>query len=1271
MTQSSFLRPTVRGLVSALAVTALSSFVAQATPYASQVTKSGDTVTFVLNQAAQGMVVLRDGANPVTPTPGPATPGVQTFDMTGYTTYSIIVTGSAAKAWTQFVPDGTDRNFWFPNSVSINRNPSSPHFGKVYICNNHRATGGATTAGRVTQDAIYVLRADGTAFSGPHDGGRGNAWMTGDGTAYSRFMKVNVNQDDNLLYAASLWDDQVWGFNDDLSVATQLTDDTNLGNPIGNANSAAFIESVCAMGSRANGDLRLFTANGNYWDASRRGVISYFLGANAAATPSDIGVQVVGPGGLSAYHVSDLEVDSNTNIYTCVYRSTAGQAPDAKKFICSNPAAWPNTTPAWNSTRTDSYIRCVAANEALGLVAAARYASSSGQVYFFDINTGANAGSVDIGDVCRDICFDAAGNMVSVDNSLEYARFWSPGGFTIATTTSAGTFDLIQWDNFSVSAATDPAASEEGPDTATFTISRAGGQNLDVQVNYTMGGTAVSNVDYTISPQSPFTLPADQTSIDITVTPINDGEREPVETVVLTVAAGAYNVVSPSSATATIADNDATVRYWDANGTTAGGAVDINGAAPGTWGVDNFWNDTADGTGAGTTAWTPWAAAVFSAGTDAGSVFSVTNSGTQLVDYLNFEEGIVTVEGGSLTLTNYEAVKVYDRALITSVLDGAAGLAVEGPGTLVLGGANTYTGPTRITAGNLAVGAAGGVIPDGSTVTIGAEASLTLNDQLFSGGTYDETIGGLAGSALAGSGSYNLNVPAGYTLTFGGNNANTTFNGTESGGGTMVKVGTGTMSMTGGVISDTLAISNGVVSINASARLGTANDIIVDGGTLRNSNNGAVAFAPYTRSIFLGASGGVLEVSDAAGILFYGDAASAGTLQGGTLIKDGPGELRVLGLAMANSSFEKLVVRGGLYRGGYAEPTQDEHFLGAIPGSFLPDQVTIENGATLDHSLFMLAVSPNRGVVLGTGGGRLGNLGSMEWPGVISGTQLIKTGVAMLVLGGVNTYTGGTILSGGSLYVTNTAGSGTGSGAVTVTGATLGGEGIIAGQVVMTGGTLTPGYSYTPTANSPTLRSKPVAKLVLGGGLDTTAGATTVNWQLGAPSEANPGTDFDQVDVTGGNLALGSGATLAVSFTGTATAPDFSAFWQTSRSWQVIKFSGGGSISGNFSAITGVAGAVGGTFTTTQDANGVNLVWTSTYVTPQPITDMSIGPVTAGSASISYSGAIGNRFVLVSSPNAEAPLSGWTRVATNFTASGSFPIPVGSAVKEFFAIKSE
>src|ERR1035441_508814 len=46
------IRPALRGLVLALAVIALSSFVAQAHPYASGITNNGGTVSFILNETA-------------------------------------------------------------------------------------------------------------------------------------------------------------------------------------------------------------------------------------------------------------------------------------------------------------------------------------------------------------------------------------------------------------------------------------------------------------------------------------------------------------------------------------------------------------------------------------------------------------------------------------------------------------------------------------------------------------------------------------------------------------------------------------------------------------------------------------------------------------------------------------------------------------------------------------------------------------------------------------------------------------------------------------------------------------------------------------------------------------------------------------------------------------------------------------------------------------------------------------------------------------------
>jgi autotransporter-associated beta strand protein len=86
--------------------------------------------------------------------------------------------------------------------------------------------------------------------------------------------------------------------------------------------------------------------------------------------------------------------------------------------------------------------------------------------------------------------------------------------------------------------------------------------------------------------------------------------------------------------------------------------------------------------------------------------------------------------------------------------------------------------------------------------------------------------------------------------------------------------------------------------------------------------------------------------------------------------------------------------------------------------------------------------------------------------GVISGTggNLVKDGGGTLKLTAANTYDSGTTVTLGRLLVSNTSGSGTGSGAVDVDAGTLGGTGVIkpsgiAGVTVDSGAVLSPGES--------------------------------------------------------------------------------------------------------------------------------------------------------------------------------------------------------------------
>ena len=102
-------------------------------------------------------------------------------------------------------------------------------------------------------------------------------------------------------------------------------------------------------------------------------------------------------------------------------------------------------------------------------------------------------------------------------------------------------------------AATTPTASETGPTTGVFTVSRAG-STLALTVNYTVSGTATPGIDY-LTLAGSVVIPVGHSSATITVTPVVDSQIESNETVVVTLSANAaYTIGSPASATVTITD---------------------------------------------------------------------------------------------------------------------------------------------------------------------------------------------------------------------------------------------------------------------------------------------------------------------------------------------------------------------------------------------------------------------------------------------------------------------------------------------------------------------------------------------------------------------------------------------------------------------------------------------------------------------------------------------------------------------------------------------
>jgi hypothetical protein len=144
------------------------------------------------------------------------------------------------------------------------------------------------------------------------------------------------------------------------------------------------------------------------------------------------------------------------------------------------------------------------------------------------------------------------------------------------STSSTHTFSILDNDTPIVAiAATDALANEAG-DTGTFTLTRNGGIDSSLTVNFTRSGSATSGSDYTaINTPGTITFDIGDATKTVTVTPLQDTTNEANETVILTLTPGSgYTVGSPSSATVTIEDDDVntiTISATDAMASEAAG----------------------------------------------------------------------------------------------------------------------------------------------------------------------------------------------------------------------------------------------------------------------------------------------------------------------------------------------------------------------------------------------------------------------------------------------------------------------------------------------------------------------------------------------------------------------------------------------------------------------------------------------------------------------------------------------------------------------------
>jgi autotransporter-associated beta strand protein len=300
----------------------------------------------------------------------------------------------------------------------------------------------------------------------------------------------------------------------------------------------------------------------------------------------------------------------------------------------------------------------------------------------------------------------------------------------------------------------------------------------------------------------------------------------------------------------------------------------------------------------------------------------------------------------------------------------------------------------------------------------------------------------------------------------------------------------------------------------------------------------------------------------------------SGALSGaGTLTKNGAGTLTLSGASTIGSTVTvndgtlSILTGGSLATTGNGTFTVASGAAVTSAGSISISSVsTLTVGGTLTMTAGTLSVTRGNG----------GDLGQ-----ITSGGSILLQGSSIFSIGG-NTNAYYIVGNGGILDVGPSA---TVSGIDFLrvdSGGTLRGSGTSSSRVTISaGGHLAPGTSVGKFTFSDTL--------TLSGNYD---------WQLGALKSdttvpaATPGTDYDLVKLTAGNV-VATGSTLNLSFSGAAAGgPTSNSLWHSSQSWKVIDNQGAGTLTGLPSVASGNYPNKG-SFGIAASGNDVVLSWTS------------------------------------------------------------------------------
>ena len=456
----------------------------------------------------------------------------------------------------------------------------------------------------------------------------------------------------------------------------------------------------------------------------------------------------------------------------------------------------------------------------------------------------------------------------------------------------------------------------------------------------------------------------------------------------------------------------------------------------------------------------------YTQGSGTGGIVTVTGPGTVQLFGTNTYAGGTHLNGGIAEINTVASLGI-PGMLIT--VGGTATLKTDAPMTLMNSvslGANAFT----INTDGNSVTWSGGISDSGSGGSLSKDGGGTLTLQVaptYIGGTtiIDGTLQGIIGLSnvllssdsldIEASGTFNLNGSnntvnnlsgdTGAIITLGSNNLTVNqsstldYNGAITGAGAVTKDSAGTLGLFGiNNYSGGTTVSAGVLSGNTN---GLQGDILnnaqvtftqnFDGTYAGNlSGTGAVTVSPAVGNtiIFSGintyagpttVTGGTLQGNTTSlqgnflnsGTLDFdlsADGVYAGVVSGaGTFQKDGAGTTLTLSQQQTYTGNTSIV--GGTLQGSVANV-----IMSSAAVNLKNNGVFDLNG--FDNTLNNLTGDTGAEILLGSNELTVNQSVSGAFNGIISGDgSLIKSGLATLTLGSVNTYTGSTMITSGTL----------------------------------------------------------------------------------------------------------------------------------------------------------------------------------------------------------------------------------------------------------------